>query len=539
MDKYFLFSVMRQMRRPIITIIIYYMIAVLGLVLIPGVDSNGQEYHLGFFHAFYVIVYTSTTIGFGEIPYEWTDNQRLWVLMSAITGVVLWVYSMGKIISLSQNQVFKEQIEEYRFENRVKKIKKPFYIIVGYGVTGKIILDLFRNHKIDVVLIDRDSKVFDNMKESIYDTNNPYISADATNLNYLKKSGLKSKFCKGILVMSGSEEANVNIALSAKLIAPTVQTFVRAENQKNINNLSSFDVDHVVSSTKNFSEDIFMLLSQKEEYNLKQKLNNEVKNFEYVKGIPEGNWVICGYNSITKKIINHLIKKNIDYKIIEDGIIENKLIQGRQIKGGGVSNQNLKAAGIENASVVFAASEDDFKNLSTIISAKKINENIYTIAKQNKFYKKELFDNLNINLVYQPQYSIATKVHSLIAEPFLNIFYNELKNLDYEKIKRLEMNLNNSDIETWHFRINNEKSFYKELKNKNLFIDDIIPHQHNIKPLMIYNKNYVKIEPKRNTKIKEGDVLLFSGNYESFCRQQLLMYNKNIYQEYQFRKNKG
>lgn len=539
MDKYFLFSVLRQMRRPIIIILIYYTIAIIGLTLIPGLDNNNQPYKMGIFHSFYIIVYTSTTIGFGEIPYEWTDNQRLWILGCAVIGVVLWVYSMGRIISLSRNKIFKEKIEEYRFEKKVNEIKKPFYIIVGYGVTGKLIVNLLKKHNLDIVLIDSDPNVFSDNEILQQSFNIPFLSADGTNIEYLKAAGLHSEFCKGVIVMSGCETANVNIALSVKLLEPNKTTFVRAEKQQNISNLLSFKTDHIISSTQNFSQDVFMLIDKNEEYNLKRKLNNDVKVFEYTKKIPRGHWVICGYNDITKKIISYLIKNNIDFKLIEESHIENKIIQSQQIHGVGVSKANLKSADIENSTVIFAANDDDFKNLSTIITAKSINPDIYTITKQNKFYKKELFDKLDINLIFQPQYSIATKVHSLVSEPFLNVFYNQISEIDYNIIKRIEINLNQDDIQTWHFRINSEKSFYSSVKKGEIELKDIIPFGHKIKTLMLKNDDYTIIEPPINQIIKDGDVLLFSGNNESFYRQQLLMYNKNIYNEYKTRKDKG
>ena len=34
---------------------------------------------MSIFHAFYVMSYTATTIGFGEVPHPFNDAQRLWV----------------------------------------------------------------------------------------------------------------------------------------------------------------------------------------------------------------------------------------------------------------------------------------------------------------------------------------------------------------------------------------------------------------------------------------------------------------------------
>lgn len=45
-----------ELRTPLITLIITYSISVLGLVLIPGMTSEGTAYHLSFLDAFYVVL---------------------------------------------------------------------------------------------------------------------------------------------------------------------------------------------------------------------------------------------------------------------------------------------------------------------------------------------------------------------------------------------------------------------------------------------------------------------------------------------------
>ena len=68
-----IFLVLRRMRTPLIVLIAIYAISVLGLTLIPGQDADGKPWSMGFFHAFYFMSYTATTIGFGEIPHAFTD----------------------------------------------------------------------------------------------------------------------------------------------------------------------------------------------------------------------------------------------------------------------------------------------------------------------------------------------------------------------------------------------------------------------------------------------------------------------------------
>ena len=101
-----IFLILRRMRLPLVMLVITYAISILGLVLIPGVDDTGQPWHMDFFHAFYFVTYMATTIGFGELPYEFTDGQRMWVLVTIYMTVTAWLYAIGKILSLVQDKGF-------------------------------------------------------------------------------------------------------------------------------------------------------------------------------------------------------------------------------------------------------------------------------------------------------------------------------------------------------------------------------------------------------------------------------------------------
>ena len=69
------FIALRRLRAPLILIILIFAVATAGLVLIPGVDGEGQPFHLSVFQAFYFVTYTATTIGFGEVPFPSPTNS--------------------------------------------------------------------------------------------------------------------------------------------------------------------------------------------------------------------------------------------------------------------------------------------------------------------------------------------------------------------------------------------------------------------------------------------------------------------------------
>ena len=55
---------------------------------------------MGLFNAFYVISYTATTIGFGELPVPWSTGQRMWMTLSNYLTVTGWSYAVVTVVGL-------------------------------------------------------------------------------------------------------------------------------------------------------------------------------------------------------------------------------------------------------------------------------------------------------------------------------------------------------------------------------------------------------------------------------------------------------
>src|ERR1700709_2305512 len=116
-----IFLVLRRMRVPLIVPIVIFAVSVLGLTLIPGRDPAGQPYRMSFFDAFYVMSYTASTIGFGEIPYPFTYNQRMWVTISIYLTVVGWAYAIGSLLALVQERSFRQALALQHFSRKVER----------------------------------------------------------------------------------------------------------------------------------------------------------------------------------------------------------------------------------------------------------------------------------------------------------------------------------------------------------------------------------------------------------------------------------
>ncbi|MDO9191076.1 MAG: NAD-binding protein, partial [Sulfurimicrobium sp.] len=134
------YVLLRRIHVPLIVLVCVYSISVLGFVLIPGMDNEGKPWDMGFFHAFYFVSFLGTTIGLGEIPYPFTDAQRLWATISIYGTVLAWLYGIGTALSLLQDPPFQSVLRMNAFRRAVNLISEPFYLVCGYGDTGSTLV---------------------------------------------------------------------------------------------------------------------------------------------------------------------------------------------------------------------------------------------------------------------------------------------------------------------------------------------------------------------------------------------------------------
>ena len=194
------------LRLPLITMILVYSVSILGFVLIPGMDDQGNVYRMDFFHAFYFVSFMGSTIGFGEIPYAFTDAQRMWTLFTIYATVIAWLYGIGTILALIQEPVFGRMLRRRSFVRKVQGITEPFYLVCGYGVTGEIIVNKLAQRGIPSVVIDIDEGKIDSLQISgRLPFEAPGLCADASLPDVLDDAGLLSDKCVGVLALTNVE----------------------------------------------------------------------------------------------------------------------------------------------------------------------------------------------------------------------------------------------------------------------------------------------------------------------------------------------
>ena len=215
-----IFLVMRRMRAPLIILIAIFAISTVGLTLIPGQDLEGRPWRMGFFDAFYVMSYTASTIGFGEIPYPFTYNQRMWVTISIFLTVVGWAYAIGSLLALVQERSFRQALALQHFTRKVQRLNEPFLLICGYGRTGELLAQSLDALGRRFVVIDRDDERIDDLYLDSYHADIPGLAADAGDPSHLAIAGLDHPGCEGVLALTDNDETNLAVVQTAALLRP-------------------------------------------------------------------------------------------------------------------------------------------------------------------------------------------------------------------------------------------------------------------------------------------------------------------------------
>ncbi len=421
-----LFIVLQRMRKPFLVLIITYTIAIVGLLIIDGVDNNGNPYNMTIFDAFYFVTYTATTIGFGETPYEFTYAQRIWVSASIYITVLGWFYAVGTLVSLLQDKLFIREIKRTKFKRQVESIKEKFIIILGYNQITNEIVNRAIEQGIRAVIIEKDeTKANEAILENFTPTV-PVLVADAHSAWAIEYAGIKSKYCKGLVSLFEDDSLNLRIALTSKLLNPYVKLVVKSTTKNHSDNLKDLDVEIVANPFSIISSEISMALTAPNLLKLEKWIYRMEDLNASLPLFPKGKYIICGYGRMGQHIYKRLKYYNIEAQFVEIDRGKGRNFTSddfMHITYGNADDKDLlQEVGIEDAVAIISATNDDTTNLSVLATAKKLNPKIMTIARENEMEDFSIFKSAKIDHIFMPSRILINKTTNALINPLSDRF---------------------------------------------------------------------------------------------------------------------
>ena len=532
------FLVLRRMRAPIIVLIVIYAISILGLTLVPGVDAEGRRAApLSFFHAFYFISYTATTIGFGEIPNAFSDAQRLWVTVCIYLTVVGWSYSVVTLIALLQDKGFQNTLTTNRFRRRVLNLKEPFYLICGCGETGGLIARTLDRRNQAFVVIEKDELRVQELDLQDFKTDTPALAADARQPEILQQAGLSHPKCAGVLAVTNDEEVNLAIAIAVRLLNPKIPVIARARSPAIEANMASFGTDHIINPFDRFADDLGQAIAAPERFRLIELLTSLPETpIPEVHRPPTGDWILCGYGRFGHAIAACLQPADIRLTIIDPSSNE----ANQQISGDGTSAETLIAAGIHQAAGIIAGTDNDVNNLSIAVTAHELNPRLYVVARQNHAANSLLFDAYDADFLMVPSRIVAQECIAILTTPLLARFLEIQRQQDEDWSRKLVEQLlavcHGLTPHVWSIRLNAAESLaaWQALMHDQAFelgqvLRDGTDRSQllDITPLLIERAGQVFLLPGGEFALQAGDQLLLASSLSTRRNLQFTLQNAN------------
>ena len=518
------------MRMPFIVILMAYTISIIGLVSIEGLDENGNIYHMGIFDAFYFITYTATTIGFGETPYTFTYPQRLWVSFSIYLTVLSWFYGIGSLVSLLQDKLFLNEIAKAHFRRQVKNIRLKFIIILGYNhITSEIIKKAI-DSDIRTVVIERDQKRANELILESFTPSVPVLVSDAHNSVALESAGIKKTNCKALVSLFEDDALNLRISLTSKILNKNVKLAVKSTTPNHMENLRDIGVEVIENPFLIIASQIDMALKAPSLMRLEKWLYKLETLQKHYHPFPKGKYIVCGFGRMGRNIFDVLKRNGIDSSFIEPDELRADSLTfdevNHTIVGNADDKETLLEVGIKNATTIIAGTDNDTVNLSILATAKKLNPNIMTIARENEMQDFSIFSNANIDHIFMPSKLLINKTTNALINPlsdrFIRLFTKQNEQWGQKLSRRLieeinidpivfELNIDENDASEIVEKLENDEKLPLEILRKsrrNRFLNN------NIVPLLAIKADTGEeiLLPPWDMKLGIEDKLLFASD---------------------------
>jgi Trk K+ transport system NAD-binding subunit len=499
-----------------------------GLLLIDGIDSNGNSYQMSIFDAFYFVTYTATTIGFGETPFEFTYSQRLWVSAMIYISVISWFYAVGTLVSLLQDKLFLSQIAQNKLKRQVESLKENFVIILGYNYTTSEIIKIINETDTRVVVVESDQNRVDSLILENFTPNVPVLKANSYDAHTLQLAGIESKYCKAVVTLYKNDELNLRVALASKMLNPNVIVAAKSTTPNHTINLKDLEVEIVENPFKIIASHINLALNAPNLLKIERWIYQIGKLDDELPTLPQGKYIVSGFGRMGREIYSVFKSNNMEYKFIE---IDNKKLTSQNkaienfICGDSDDHDILVKANIKDSVAIIAGTNDDTVNISILKSAKKLNPNIVTIARENNIEDFSIFENANIDLVFMPAKILINKTTNALIKPSADKFIKHLTKKDegwgQALVSRLLTTIGeNPMLHVIHITESNTPALINEINNSvNGIKLDVFKRSlenrdkfNNIVPLMIYNTNDKKeiLLPSWDEILRKDDKILFA-----------------------------
>jgi len=411
-------------------------------------------------------------------------------------------------------------------------------MICGCGETGALLMKALDSRNQQAVVMDIDPDRISELELGQYHLDLPALTADVRLPENLEAAGLSHPQCAGVIALTNDDQANLSVAVAAKLLRPELPVLCRAESLETADNMASFGTDEIVNAYEAFGEHLAMALHSPGQHLLYDWLT-DIPGMPLSEPLkpPHGKWVVCGYGRFGKAVVRNLRKEGIELVIVEAE-------PGRTgctgcIHGSGTEADTLLEAGIKDAVGIVAGTDNDVNNLSIVMTARQLKPELFMVVRQNRHANAALFQRFGANVTMQAADIVGHEFLSLLTTPLLSRFFAKCKEKpnDWanELLSRIVAVAGDTVPEIWdvEMSLENAVAVHQALDaDMEVTLGDLIrdPSDRDSAlpciPLLLGSTE--ALLPDMETPVFPGDRILFCGHPGTRRRQVLALRNYKV-----------
>lgn len=404
------FVVLRRLRTPLTLLIVIFAVSAAGLAAIPARDEAGQTVRMSVFDAIYVMSYTATTIGFGEIPFTFSAAQRMWVTVTIFASVIGWAYTVGTVLALTQDAGLRQLWGRQRFARRVRSLREPFVIIAGCGQAGRLVAQRLDQRGQRFVLLDGNQSQVEALEQLPLATSAVAISADSRDPAMLGLAGLGHRWCRGVLALTDNDEVNLAVVMSVQLLRPELPVSARCHDRAIAARMQNFAAEAVINPYDRFGSYLLLALHRPETLRLTSWLMSEPGTALQAQrsGLAQGRWVVCADGQFGVEVAHDLRREGIDVH----------LIHPTQPAAHGVPDMDDHHVELLRSAAGFLAGTDsDTANIAVAAKARLAKNDLFICVRQQTHRNNALLQAFAPDAVFVPTELISQEVVARVITP--------------------------------------------------------------------------------------------------------------------------
>lgn len=230
-------------------------LSLLVSVIVIGVMGYMLIEEFAFTEALFMTIITISTVGFREV-HPLSSVGQLFTSFLIIGSFGIFAYAVTTLTRYIVDGVFRNYLKDNKVKKQIQKLNQHV-IVCGYGRNGRQAVKELRNHKVPVVIVDRNESIVEELREQ---ADVSYIFGDATEDETLLDARIMH--ARALITALPNDSENLFVVLTARDMNPDLTIISRASQFNSGKKLRSAGATNVIMPDKIGGQRMAKLVAQ-------------------------------------------------------------------------------------------------------------------------------------------------------------------------------------------------------------------------------------------------------------------------------------